>query len=175
MEIREFLEQSVGSWFCQRTSYIINPEKSDSSKAENVVTFLDLENPQLVELCSEYNLDSNLSIGGLKSEWDNSVDWGKPQEKGTAVIVVFPDPQQPYQGKIVQTSNSDQWKSLQGKYIIGNDQALTLKVELPKMTITERIWFASDNLRLRASIIESSQGWTKTSFYSEIRKVTSAS
>ncbi|MFM6057781.1 MAG: phycobiliprotein lyase, partial [Microcystis aeruginosa] len=35
----------------------------------------------------------------------------------------------------------------------------------------ERIWFASPNLRLRTSIIQSANGDRQTVFYSEIRKM----
>lgn len=172
MEIREFLELCAGNWFCQRTSYLLNPEKTENSKSEITITLLESKDTQILKVCEEHSLDASLSVGGIRSDWNNSVDWGKPKQTGFSLII--PIPETTYQGRLLQTSSISQQKKVQGKYSIGEDEAVTLVTELPEITIKERVWFASPNLRLRTSLIESQQGWTKTSFYSEIRKVTAS-
>lgn len=174
MEIQKFLDLSVGNWFCQRTSYLLNPETAENSKSELQITSLDLEHPEVVKLCEEHNINPQQAHGGIKSAWDNSVDWGKPKAQGFSILIVIADSEQTQQGKILQTTNLRQEPSFSGSYIIGNDEAITLSVVTPEMTFKERIWFPSENLRLRTSVIESQEGWIKTSFYSEIRKLSAA-
>ena len=169
MQIQEFLNLSIGKWFCQRTSYLLNPEQAENSKSEITISELNSEHPEVVRLCQKHDLNPQQAYGGIKSAWDNSVDWGKPKANGFSVLVVIPDGEESKTGKALQQTN--QQSSLEGSYIIGNDDALTLMVETPDLVIKERIWFPSDNLRMRTCIIQSQQGWSKTSFYSEIRKL----
>ncbi|ELR97323.1 phycobiliprotein lyase [Gloeocapsa sp. PCC 73106] len=171
MEIQEFLDLSVGNWFCQRTTYLLNPEKAENSKSEMTITPLDSAHPDSVRLRQEHHLDTNQTLVGIKSAWNNSVDWGKPKIEGSSLLVVVPDQQHPHTGKLLQSTNLKDQPSLLGNYLIGKDDALTLTVTTPEMTISERIWFPSANFRLRTSFIEAKAGWIKTSFYSEIRKM----
>lgn len=170
MQIQEFLQLSSGKWFSQRTSYQLNPEKAENSKSEITINQLELQDPYLLTLCEEHRIDTQAVLGGIKSAWDNSVDWGKPKAQGFSVLVVIPDTPENL-GKILQKTNLSDQPSLSGYYTIGNDEALTMIIETPDLIIKERLWFPSENLRLRTCIIQSQQGWTQTSFYSEIRKL----
>lgn len=174
MQIQEFLNLSLGKWFSQRTSYLINPDKAENSKSEITISELNSEYPELVTLCQEHQIQPQQFYLGIKSVWDNSVDWGQPKAQGYSVLVVIPDGEELSTGKILQSTNINKQDSLTGSYLIGNDDALTLRVEKPGLTITERLWFPSDNLRMRTCLIQSNQGWSKTSFYSEIRKLANA-
>lgn len=174
MQIQEFLNLSLGKWFSQRTSYLINPEKADNSKSEITISELNSEHPDLVTLCEKHQIKPQQTYSGIKSAWDNSVDWGKSKEQGFSILVIIPDSAESNTGKILQSTNLKTQPSLSGNYIVGNDDALTLTVETPTLTIKERLWFPSDNLRMRTCLIESHQGWSKTSFYSEIRKLASS-
>jgi phycoerythrin-associated linker protein len=60
-----------------------------------------------------------------------------------------------------------------GRYIFGEDLALTLIIEKDDFYAEERQWFAAENLRLRTSLIKNSSGITQTSFYSDIRRLSS--
>ncbi len=174
MQIQEFLNLSLGKWFSQRTSYLINPDKAENSKSEITISELNSEHPELVTLCQEHQIQPQQFYLGIKSVWDNSVDWGKPKAQGYSLLVVIPDSEESNTGKILQSTNINQQDSLTGSYLLGSDDALTLKVEKPELKITERLWFPSENLRMRTCLIQSNQGWSKTSFYSEIRKLAKA-
>lgn len=171
MQIQEFLNLSLGKWFSQRTSYLINPEKAENSKSEITISELNAEHPELVNLCQQHQIEPQANYFGIKSVWDNSVDWGKTKEQGFSILVIIPDAATTTTGKILQSSDKKTQSSFLGNYVLGNDDALTLSVETPNLTIKERLWFPSENLRMRTCWIQSQQGWSKTSFYSEIRKL----
>jgi hypothetical protein len=56
-----------------------------------------------------------------------------------------------------------------GQFAIGEDEALTLTTQHGETSSEERLWFASPNLRLRTSILKEANGFSATSFCSEIR------
>jgi hypothetical protein len=168
MNIQKFLDLSAGKWFSQRTNYLLNgkADKVDNSKADLTVELLAKDDFRVVELCQANKIDPNLSLGGAMQSWDNSVDWGKPKQQGASAIVLIPDPESDRTGKILRQGDTN----IKGRYILGVDEALTLIIETDALYAEERQWFASDNLRLRTTIVKNSHGMEQTSFYSEIRK-----
>lgn len=175
MDIKEFLDQIAGNWFSLRTAYQINNGEVANSKAEISQEILSIEHPEIVALCQEYNLDPNLSLGGKKTSWDNSVDWGKTKQKGSVIIVLIPDENNRQTGKILRKSESPKFKSNSGRYILAPDESLTLIIEADNFYSEERITFASNNLRMRTTLIKQGDNYSDTAFYSEIRKMTQSS
>ena len=55
--------------------------------------------------------------------------------------------------------------------MLAEDEALNLTLEVGDFLMEERIWFASENLRLRTSLIKGNNGYSRTAFYSEIRRL----
>lgn len=169
MTLEDFLEQSTGNWFAQRTRYFIEQEQFENSKSEITVERLSQDHPETIKLCQSYQIDCSRAIGGIKTNWDNSASGGAKQ-KGFSLIVLVPATDSVNRGELLHiTDNST---SLAGNYIFGEDEALTLSLSQENTDFKERLWFASPNLRLRTSIIRHQGEVSNTSFYSEIRRVT---
>ncbi len=167
MDIKKFIDLCTGNWFSQRTNYQVETEKTQSNKADLSITLVGTDDSRIAQLCQENHIDPQLSLGGLQHSWDNSVDWGKPKQQGSSLIILIPDPDNPQTGKIISNAAN---QNLLGKYVLGNDSALTLIFATKDKSVEERIWFASDNLRLRTTVTKNEDGTMNTLFYSEIRK-----
>ena len=171
MDIKKFLELSAGKWFTQRTSYHLDQRKSEQSKAEITVELLSSDNSELIKLCQQHRINPKITWGGTKVSWDNSVDWGKSKTKGSNILVLVTDSDSRDAGKLLRMRGNTSPKTTIGRYILGKDQALTLIIEDENIYLEERQWFASDNLRLRTALVKGNNGFSQTSFYSEIRKI----
>jgi phycoerythrin-associated linker protein len=171
MDLQEFLESSAGNWFAQRTSYNLAQGNCENNKAEITVEKLSSEHPEVIELCQKNSLKPNLSCGGIKVSWDNSVDWGKPKDKGYSMLVFIPDEDKTETGKILRHNNQSISTMTLGRYILAEDESLTLIIEEGDCFIEERQLFVSPNLRLRSSLCKLADEYSITSFYSEIRKM----
>ena len=165
MNLNEFLNLSAGRWFSQRTNYFVGG-KANNSKADITIERIDPQDTKAVELCKKHNLDPQLSVGGTVQSWDNSVDWGKPKQVGSTTVVLVSDSDNDNTGKLIRPQDS----KVCGYYALGADEALTLTLNTDDMEAEERQWFASDNLKMRTTIIKFNDGRKQTSFYSEIRK-----
>ncbi|MBE9171345.1 phycobiliprotein lyase [Pleurocapsales cyanobacterium LEGE 06147] len=170
MDIREFWYLSAGKWFSLRSNYYLDKGKAENSQADIAIDILAPDSPQVLQLCQQNNIDPNLSLGGALHSWDNSVDWGKPKQQGSSLIVLIPDGNNSRVGRLLKKAGHYQKASSCGNYILGKDEALTLIVETEGIYAQERLWFASNNLRLRTTFVKDTNGSTQTSFYSEIRK-----
>ncbi len=169
MDIQAFLELCVGKWFSQRSSYQFDSQKAESHKSELTIEWLENSNSIIASLCQEYRLAPSQVIGCHKVSWNNSLDYGKQKQIRTSTMIVIPDQNTPETGKIIQSLQSQ--PSQQGNYNLGKDEALTLSLERGEFYLEERIWFASPNLRLRTSLMKSKNGYSRTAFYSEIRRL----
>jgi phycoerythrin-associated linker protein len=169
MNPEKFLSLSAGKWFSQRTNYFLDQNKSASSKADLTIELLTADDSRVLELAQKHNLDSSLIVGGAIQSWDNSVDWGKDtkdKQVGSATIVLVSNPDSDTTGKLLRPQDP----KVCGHYALGEDEALTLTIETDTMQAEERQWFASDNLKMRTTVVTDSDGTKQTSFYSEIRK-----
>ena len=170
MDIQAFLELCVGQWFSQRSSYQFDSQKAESHKSELTVEWIDNTHSMVISLCQEYHINPSQAIGGQQVSWNSGLDYGKQKQIETATMIVIPDKNTPEIGKIIQSFQSQ--PSKQGNYSLGKDEALTLSLKSGEFWFEERVWFASPNLRLRTSLMKGQNGYSRTAFYSEIRRLT---
>jgi phycoerythrin-associated linker protein len=170
MNLKTFLNLCTGNWFSQRTNYNLNGDKTESSKADLSITLIPPDDSRIIQLCQQHRVDTQNSLGGLLYTWDTSVDWGKPKQQGSSLIVFIPDGENATTGKLLSNVTPQPGVKSFGTYILGQDEALTFIIDTGNTNAEERLWFASDNLRLRTTVIKNLTKITHTTFYSEIRK-----
>ncbi len=166
MDLQKFLDLSAGKWFSQRTNYLLDEQQTASSKADLTIEYISPDDSRAIQLCQKHSLDPELIVGGTVQSWDNSVDWGKTKQVGSAIVILVSNPESDRTGKLIRPQDN----RIYGRYLLGADEALTLTIETNKIYAEERQWFASDNFKMRTIVVEHSDGRKQTSFYSEIRK-----
>ena len=171
MDIKTFLDKFAGDWFSQRTNYNLVDNQVDNSKANITVNLLPPDDTQVVQLSQQHNLNQDLCLGAIASSWDNSPDWGKAKQQGSAFMLLFADENDTNQGKVLRIVNANQ--IIMGKYILAEDTSLTFMIQNNHQSLEERVTFSSDNLRIRNCIQKINDQVNHTTFYSEIRRVIS--
>lgn len=167
MDIQEFLQQNAGRWMSQRTTHHLLPNQSEAAKANLVLEWLSPADPQVVQLGQLAGVEAALALGGLKTAWSDGISEQNPKpQAGTSLLVLLPQ-SQGNQGQIITQINRQ--PPVIGHYSLGEDEVLTLTTATGETQVEERLWFASENFRLRTNVI-SRQGTTHlASFCSEIR------
>lgn len=169
MDIQEFFQMSAGKWFSQRTSHHLAFKQSESGKSDIRIEMLPANDPEVIKLCQEYEIDPSLAWGGARVSWDGTMEWDQEKHTGSSVLVPIADPDKPGEGKLLRDVGYAEKAGVAGRYIMSSDGAMTLITEYETMYSEERIWFASPNLRLRTSILKRFGGFSMASFCSEIR------
>ncbi|WP_448597085.1 phycobiliprotein lyase [Thermoleptolyngbya sp.] len=169
MDIIEFFEQSSGKWFSQRTSHHLAFKQTESGRSDIVIDLLSKDDPAVVALCQQYEIDPALALCGARVTWDGTMEWDKEKHEGSTVIVPVADADQPSEGKMLREQGYAEKAPVAGRYVMGDDDSLTLITEYETMYSEERLWFASPNLRLRTSILKRFGGFSMATFCSEIR------
>ena len=75
MNIVEFFQQSAGKWFSQRTSHHLAFKQSESGKSDIVIEMLPSDNPEVVKLCEQYEIDPTLALCGARVTWNGTMEW----------------------------------------------------------------------------------------------------
>jgi hypothetical protein len=169
MDAQEFFQLSAGKWFSQRTSHHLAFKQSESGKSDLIIEMLAQDDPEVIKLCEQYKIDPALAWGGARVGWNGTMEWDEEKHTGSTVMVPIADPDKPNEGKLLREVGYAEKTPVAGRYIIGSDDAMTLITEYETMYSEERIWFASNNLRLRTSILKRFGGFSMASFCSEIR------
>ncbi|HEY9614037.1 phycobiliprotein lyase [Allocoleopsis sp.] len=171
MDIKEFFEQSAGKWFSQRTGHHPAFKQAESGQSNITIEILAADAPEVVQLCQQYHIEPRLAVCGARVTWDGTMEWyeDKGKRSGSTVLVPVPNPDKANEGQLLRKMADAQKAPVTGRYVIGNDDALTMITEYETMYSEERLWFASPNFRLRTTILKHSGGFSMASLYSEIR------
>lgn len=168
MDLQAFLQLNDGKWLAQRSQYDLQRETSENSKANLEITFLEPQAVAVTQLCAQGQQDPQAAIAGLELRWEDNTRLGQTL-KGSCVLVFIPHSDT--EGTILRQQTQPGSPLYQGQYQWGQDQALTLQLRSGETTVEERQWFASDNLRLRTTVVQQGDVFISTGFYSEIRRL----
>ncbi|BAY07034.1 phycobiliprotein lyase [Calothrix sp. NIES-2098] len=169
MNIEEFFELSAGKWFSHRTSHLLAVKQSEEGKSNIIIEMLAADDPEVIKLCQKYEVNPSSAACSVRVTGNGAIAGDKEKHSGSTVLVAVPDADNPNEGKLLQETNNAATVDIAGRYKIGSDDAVTLTIESETIWSEERIWFASPNLRMRASVMKHNDGFSMASFISEIR------
>ncbi|MEL6777221.1 MAG: phycobiliprotein lyase [Cyanobacteria bacterium J06597_16] len=171
MEIVNFFEKLAGRWFSQRTTHALSTQQSKAGKSDLEVTFLAADAAEVQQLCNAQNAADPLC--GLRIQQSSTVDGDTKPKTLTTLIVPLsaegdrtqdPSGDAPsYSGTLLSEGTPE--TSL---YTL-EDNVLTIIREGKDARSEERMWFITDNLRMRTGMTELASGLRVASFCSEIR------
>jgi hypothetical protein len=167
MNIEEFFELNNGKWFAHRTSNDLRSKKTVEAKSEIVMEKLAATASEVVQLCEQQQIEPSSNFVASLIKWNDTTHINK-KNIGSTVLVLVPDSDNSHEGKLL-SQVSTVGKSTLGRYKLGSDETLSLLVESDGIFSEERIWFASPNLRMRVNIVKQADGFSTTSFTTEIR------
>lgn len=171
MDAMEFFRRSAGTWRSQRTTHHLAFRRAETGDSQIQVETLEQNHPKVREICELHQVDPNLAIGGALVSWAGSMAWDKEDENhsGSAVFALVPDRENPKAGKLLRERGYAEIVPVVGEYQIDDEEGLVLITEYETMSVIERFWFASPDLRLRTSTVTRFGGFSTATFCSESR------
>lgn len=172
MDVMEFFERSSGLWRSQRTTHHLPFRRVEKGASEIEVEALSMDHPKVLEICELHQVDPGLAVGGAYVSWAGSMDWDREDDEnhiGSTVFVLVPDAENPQQGNLLRERGYAEIVPVIGRYQMDDEDGLVLTTEYETMSSTERFWFASPELRLRASTVKRFGGFSTATFCTEFR------
>lgn len=168
-----FFQQSAGKWRSQRTTHHLPFRRAETGSSEITVETLTEQDPKIIEICQMHSFDPESSVGGSYVTWDGAMQWDKEDEnhKGETVFALIPDSTNPRAGKLLRERGYAEIMPVAGEYYLDHEDALVLSTEYETMSIYERFWFVTENVRLRTSTVKRFGGFNTATFCIEVRDV----
>lgn len=172
MDIDTFVARSLGKWRSQRSAHHLAFAHFEEIRSMINIEGLEKDDPAVLALCESQGVDIGAIATPFKMSWEGESDWDEDEVlKGQTILVPVPDTSQHNSGKLLRDQGYAETIPAAGQYTITPDGTFILTTGYDRAAAEEKIWFASDNLRFRVSLIKTSdgKGVTTSSLSSEVR------
>ena len=176
MDIEQFVAQSIGEWRSMRSGHSLAFQQFEDVVSEiSIKEFIDDDNQlrELIKASSQPN-DSHY-ISPFSMEWSAESDWepDDPSEVSSGSCIILPIPNDEQSGKLLRSVGYAESVAAESEYRFLDDGTFILKTHYDQSIAEERIWFISDHVRCRSSVLKTSKGSgiLQASFASEVRKI----
>lgn len=172
MDIREFVERSLGRWRSQRSAHHLAFAHFEEVRSTIDIVALEPDDADAIALCKSYQIDPATMAAPFRMSWEGESDWDEEETvQGSTILIPIPDASDPRRGQLLRDRGYAETIPSIGHYRIDDEGTFVLLTEYDRASAEEKIWFANPNLRFRVSLIKTSagSGVVTASFSSEIR------
>ena len=171
MTMMDFFRKSEGIWFTQRIVHNFDTLTDESGASNVIIDVLEKDDPRVLSVCQEQNIDPALISGGASFMWQDNLDSAIPNENYAAILVDLPTSDDPKTGKFLRNRGYVEGIPVLGVYHFAEDGVLTIETEYHTNQGQERSWFINDNFRVRVMTVQMANGVKQMSYCSERRCV----
>ena len=177
MNIEQFVAQTEGKWRSMRSAHSLAFQQFEDILSEISVQKISETNSDLQKILKT---ESNLSVSDIKSpflmKWAAESDWepDDPNDVANGECIIVPIPKNKNSGVLLRSIGYAESIAARSEYSFLDDGTFVLKTKYDQSIAEERIWFISENVRCRSSVLKTSEGSgiLQTSFSSEVRRLT---
>ena len=178
MTIEQFVAQSSGKWRSMRSGHSLAFQQFEEVLSEVTIEAISKDDSavkQLLEssLANKHNLETISSP--FKMEWCAESDWEPedPSEVSSGSCIIIPLVKDISSGTLIRSVGNAEAEAAISEYNFSNDGTFTLTTNYEQSIAEEKIWFVSENVRCRSSVLRTSagSGVLQTSFASEVRRM----
>ena len=178
MTIEQFVAQSSGKWRSMRSGHSLAFQQFEEVLSEVTIEAISKDDSavkQLLEssLANKHNLETISSP--FKMEWCAESDWEPedPSEVSSGSCIIIPLVKDISSGTLIRSVGYAEAEAAISTYNFSNDGTFTLTTNYEQSIAEEKIWFVSENVRCRSSVLRTSagSGVLQTSFASEVRRI----
>ena len=178
MTIEQFVAQSVGQWRSMRSGHSLAFQQFEDVLSEISIKHIDKQDSTVQDLLSTTASNQALSsdvVAPFMMEWSAESDWEPedPSQVSSGSCIIIPLKTNDYSGLLIRSVGYAESELAESTYQFLDDGTFLLTTHYEQSIAEERIWFVSDNVRCRSSVLKTSagSGVLQTSFASEVRRV----
>lgn len=172
MKIENFVRRSEGNWLSMRSGHSLAFQQFEEIVSNLKIQRLQNDDAQVRDILvsTDYKIENINSPFVIN--WEAESDWESNSKNSKGKCLIVPVENSVNQGIMLRSSGYIENIQVITKYNFTNDDTLKLFTNYSETIAKERIWFISENVRCRSSVLLSkSNSILQTSFASEIRKL----
>ena len=170
--IKEFIDKSIGEWKSIRSTHTLAFQEFENSNANLIISYQNIKSQEVLKIKNRFKFAENISFA-IKISWKSISEWtteNKSQESNTILIFI---PKDEYTGILIKDKGYAEQIPSSSLYIMDESNTFNIHTEYNSTISEEKIWFLSQNVRSRYSVIKNkiNNGILQTSHATEIRKI----
>ena len=176
MNIEQFVAQSIGEWRSMRSGHSLAFQQFEDVLSEISIKAFNDDPNKISELIKASSQPSDSQYRSpFCMEWNAESDWepDDPSEVSSGSCLIVPIPSDETSGKLLRSVGYAEAVAAESDYRFLDDGTFILKTHYDQSIAEERIWFISEHVRCRSSVLKTSagSGILQASFASEVRKI----
>lgn len=176
MNIEQFVAQSLGVWRSMRSGHSLAFQQFEDVLSEISIEGISDTDPIISETIKASSFGNDITHqSAFKMEWNAESDWepDDPNEVSSGSCVIIPIPSNSHSGHLLRSVGYAESIPAESSYSFLSDGTFVLTTQYEQSIAEERIWFVSQHVRCRSSVLKTSagSGILQTSFASEVRKI----
>ena len=170
--IKEFIDKSIGEWKSIRSTHTLAFQEFENTNSSLIISYQNIESNEVLDIKNRLKCSQDLSFA-IKISWKSVSEWtteNKSQESKTILIFI---PRDEFKGTLIKDKGYAELIPSYSRYYIDETKTFNIKSEYNSTISEEKIWFLSENVRSRYSVIKNkvNNGILQTSHATEIRKI----
>ncbi|MEA5398909.1 phycobiliprotein lyase [Synechococcus sp. BA-124 BA4] len=175
MIIDHFVERSQGSWRSMRSAHSLAFRQFEEVLSDIKIKLLSAEDTAVLKYLSDLSIPSTSITSPFQMTWEADSDWEPedPSAVSSGSCMLIPVPLTEREGKLLRSVGYAEAEPATSTYQFLDDDTFILHTSYGQSIAEERIWFVSDHVRCRSSVLRTSagSGVLQTSFASEVRRM----
>lgn len=176
MSIEQFVAQSEGNWRSMRSGHSLAFQQFEDVLSEISIHLIEQSHQDVQDVINSSSLTTPAKIvSPFKMEWNAESDWepDDPSEVSSGSCIIVPVEIDERSGRLIRSKGYAESEFVESHYSFLDDGTFVLTTPYEQSIAEERIWFVSENVRCRSSILKTSEGSgiLQASFASEVRKL----
>ena len=175
MLIEQFVLRSEGEWKSMRSGHSLAFQQFEEIISTIKIKILEKTDPQVIDLAKSSGIAREKLVTPFLISWESESNWDNGNEDGLSngSTILIPIPKSEKEGIIIRSLGYSEKIKATSKYNFLEDGTIVFLTNYTKTSAQERIWFISDNVRCRSSVLLSnnSSGILQTSYTSEIKRL----
>ena len=170
--IKEFIDKSIGEWKSIRSTHTLAFQEFENTNSSLIISYQNIGSNEVLEIKNRFNCSMNISFA-IKITWKSFSEWpteNKSHESNTILIFA---PKDEFTGILIKDKGYAEQIPSSSRYMIDGSNTFNIKTEYNSTISEETIWFLTENVRSRYSVIKNkiNKGILQTSHATEIRKI----
>ena len=170
--IKEFVNRSIGEWKSIRSTHTLAFEEFENTYSSLSVSYLNLEDKEVNNILNSFN-NKYIPSFALRISWKARTEWEPENELNDNQSILIFAPKSNNRGIIMKNKGYAELILSCSEYWIDEVNNLNILSEYNATISEEKIWFLSENVRTRYSVVKNKQhnSVIQTSHATEIKQI----
>tara|TARA_Y100001933_G_scaffold61247_1_gene61494 strand:+ start:1633 stop:2175 length:543 start_codon:yes stop_codon:yes gene_type:complete len=171
--IKEFITQSIGEWKSIRSTHTLAFQEFENTNSRIKISYSDNNDENVQDVLKKFDHKFSIKTDfSINISWVSRSDWQNNNDEQYQTLLIFA-PHNNQSGIILRDKGYTESIHALSEFHIDNYNHLNIITKYSETLSEEKIWFLSDNVRSRYSVIKNKihNSILQTSHSTEIRKV----